>query len=124
MVGCIRGKLYVYCLSVKYTVLLLQRHGKHRATINEVCVGFSVPVVSFVRRVVDFLVCVCSMQSTSACSLNDDWCSQESGDDQNERAETRKTSEATCDNKCQRKRAGEVSEEARDTKKIHTWHSC
>ena len=37
---------------------------------------------------------MCSMQSTSACSLKDGAWSQESEDDDNERVETIKTSEA------------------------------
>jgi len=50
------------------------------------------------------------------------WCTEESGGYRNEGMETITTSEARCDKKYQRKHAKEVSEEARDIKKIHTWH--
>jgi len=51
---------------------------------------------------------------TSACSLKNDGCSQESEDDHNEGVETMATSEVTCDKKCQKKHARGVSEQARD----------
>jgi len=55
--------------------------------------------------------------------MDGDTCIEESGDDRNEGVvETITTSEARCDKKYRRKPAKEVSEEARDIKKIHTWH--
>ena len=87
----------------------------HRATINEEGLGF---VHSSAVSVVQFLVCVCTacrwglkihrarrIGTPSACSLEDDACSQESRDDHNERVETIITLAVTCDNKCQNKHA-------------------
>ena len=49
-------------------------------------------------------------------------CNQESEDDHNEGMEMITTSEAAVGNKCQKKHARGVSEQAHDINKIHTWH--
>jgi len=43
-------------------------------------------------------------------------------DQENEGVETITKSKATCKKKCQKKHAKEVSKQARDIEKNHTWH--
>ena len=59
-----------------------------------------------------------------SCTACGDARSQGSGDDHNEGVDTITTPEITWDNKCRKKYASGVPEQARDIKKIHTWHGA